>query len=169
MDKEILNKIEDITIEQENLLRFSTFSNKDALDLGRFLTDIIYAENLQMAVAIRHLNGAILYQHMTEGTSGDNQNWMQRKFNTVRLMEMSSLRMWAHSNLSNMSINDYGLCSSEYVFCGGGFPIRLETGEMVGIITVSNLPHGEDHNFIISSLAKWLGLKNVPLVEIEKN
>ncbi|MCI6304501.1 MAG: hypothetical protein MR652_15400 [Blautia sp.] len=40
-------EIKKMTEEQEKELRFDHFSNKDALDLGRFITDKIYAENMQ--------------------------------------------------------------------------------------------------------------------------
>ena len=67
-------EIKKMTEEQEKELRFDHFSNKDALDLGRFITDKIYAENMQLAVAIRRLNGTIIYQHLTDGTNHINQN-----------------------------------------------------------------------------------------------
>ncbi len=36
------------------------------------------------------MNGTILFQHMTEGTYLNDQNWMNRKLNTVALIERSS-------------------------------------------------------------------------------
>ena len=50
----------------------------------------------------------------------------------------------------------HGLKDEDYVFCGGGFPIRLKSGEMVGGLLVSNLPHEQNHQFIIDSLQEWL-------------
>lgn len=155
-------KIEEITKQQEQLLVFPHFSNKDALDLGNFITQEIYDQKMELAVAIRRVNGAILYQHMTDGTNLNNQNWMMRKFHTVSLMERSSLGAWAISNLSGETVPVHGLSETEYVFCGGGFPIRLATGEIVAVLTVSNLFHIDDHRFIVKVLTKWLNIADVP-------
>jgi len=159
-------KIVEITEQQERILRFNHFSNKDALDLGNFMVKQIYHNDMSLAIAIRRENGAILFQHMTEGANLNNQNWMKRKFKTVSLMEQSSLGAWAASKLSGETISVHGLSDADYVLCGGGFPIRLTTGEIVAILTVSNLPHWEDHQFIVDCLSTWLGEKDVPFIYI---
>lgn len=162
MTKENFEQIQAIVSEQEKILRFDHFSNKDALDLGTFITKKLYDEKINLALAIRKVNGAILYQHMTDGTALINQKWMMRKFNTVRLMETSSVNVWAGSNLSGETVPVHGLSESDYVFCGGGFPIRLKTGELVAILTVSNLFHLDDHRFIVNALSEYLNIANVP-------
>lgn len=167
MDRKDFETVKEITEQQEKMLVFKRFSNKDALDLGNFIVDRIYKKKIDLAIAIRRVNGAILYQHMTSGTNLNNQNWMMRKFHTVALMDRSSLGVWAVSNLSGETVPVHGLSASDYVFCGGGFPIRLETGEIVAILTVSNLVHTEDHRFIVESLAEWLGVKDVPQIDID--
>ena len=40
--------------------------------------------------------------------------------------------------------------------CGGGFPIKLKSGEMVGVILASNLPHEKDHQFIVDGLTDYI-------------
>ena len=164
MEKAELERIKRITEQQEKALVFEHFSNKDALALGSFLTDRVYEQGIELAIAIRRVNGAILYQHMTSGTNLNNQNWMERKYNTVSLMERSSLGAWAISNLTGETVPVHGLSESAYVFCGGGFPIRLVTGEIVAILTVSNLPQVDDHQFIVKGLSEWLGKKDVELL-----
>ena len=140
----------------EESLRFDSFSNKDALALGNFLADKVYSQGMDLAICIRKLNGAILFQHMTDGTCLNNQNWMQRKFNTVLLMERSSYGAWAKSMISGEGAEHHGLTSADYVFCGGGFPITLKTGEIVAVLIVSNLPHENDHQFVVDGLKEWL-------------
>ena len=115
-----------------------------------------------MAIAIRRLNGQILFQYMTEGTALSNQIWMQRKFNTVSFCGHSSLYMWAQ----NKTPASQGLDERDYAFCGGGFPLYLQSGAFVGVVTVSNLPHIQDHNFIFGHLSDYLELEDVPFVRI---
>ena len=157
-------KILTITAEQEKALRFDSFSNRDALALGNFMAERVHALGIELAICIRKVNGNILFQYVTDGTSLNNQNWMNRKFNTVRLMECSSLAAWASASLKGEPEAVHGLDSREFVFCGGGFPIRLKSGEMVGVVTVSNLPHLEDHQFIADALADWFKAEGVPSV-----
>ena len=158
-------QIIEITKKQEELLRFDSFSNRDAWKLGSFLVQRIFDRQIDMAVSIRKLNGNIIFQYATQNTTLSNQQWMQRKFNTVSLTEGSSLRAWATAELKGQTLADQGISSQDYAFCGGGFPIRLKSGELVAVLIVSNLPHKQDHGFVIDSLSEWLGVSDVPVIE----
>lgn len=151
--------------KQEELLRFDHFSSRDAWNLGSFLVQRVFDRGIDMAISIRKLNGNIVFQYATQNTSLSNQQWMQRKFNTVCLTEGSSLRAWATAELKGQSLSDQGISSKDYAFCGGGFPIRLKSGELVAVLIVSNLPHKQDHGFIIDSLTEWLDVCGVPSVD----
>lgn len=153
------------TRKQEELLRFDHFSNRDAWNLGSFLVQRVFDRQIDMAISIRKLNGNVIFQFATQNTTLSNQQWMQRKFNTVSLTESSSLRAWATAAFKGQSLSDQGISPEDYAFCGGGFPIRLKSGELVAVLIVSNLPHKQDHGFIIDSLSEWLGVPNVPTVE----
>ena len=147
---------------QEDMLRFDHFTARDAWELGAFIVSRVYKEGLDMAVCIRKMNGHILFQHCTQGTTLSNQSWMQRKFNTASLTEGSSLRAWATLSLKQQTPQDQGVSALDYAYCGGAFPIRLKTGELVATAIVSNLPHRDDHRFIVSCLAQYLGVDGVP-------
>lgn len=56
------------------------------------------------------------------------------------------------------------LDTNDYALVGGGFPIRLKTGELVAVAVVSAFPHYEDHQFIVDALAEYLGIDDVPSV-----
>ena len=150
--------------KQEELLRFDHFTAKDAYDLGRFITDRVYARGMEMAICIRKINGHILYQHCTQGTTLSNQMWMQRKFNTAVMTEGSTLRAWATLMIKEQAPQDQGVSPIDYAYCGGGFPIRLVSGEFVAILIVSNLPHLEDHAFLIDALCQYLSAADVPRI-----
>jgi len=158
-------QIIDTAKKQEELLRFDHFSNRDAWDLGSFLVQRMFDREIDMAISICKLNGNVIFQYATQHTTLSNQQWMKRKFNTVCLTESSSLRAWATSELKGQSLADQGISSADYAFCGGGFPIRLKSGELVAVLIVSNLPHKQDHGFVIDGLADWLGVSGVPSVE----
>ena len=153
--------VKSIIQKQEEQLRFDCFSHEDAWALGCFIVKRIQDASIDLTVAITKTNGHILFQYATEKTSKNNQNWMKRKFNTVCLMEKSSLGAWVQSLISGNAIKEHGLNDYDYVFCGGGFPIRLKTGEMIAVLTVSNLPHQQDHMFIADALSEWLKVDGV--------
>ncbi len=156
MGKEKYVKLDKEVRADEESIRFESFSNKDALDLGNFLAEKVYSQGIELAICIRRPNGAILFQHMTEGASMNNQNWMERKFNTVSLMERSSYGAWVESKITGEGVTHHGLSDEDYVFCGGGFPVILKTGEFVSVVLVSNLPHEQDHQFVVDGLKEWL-------------
>lgn len=153
------SQIIETTMQQERLLRFDRFTNKDAWNLGAFIVRRAEEKGVAMAVSIRKLNGNIVFQHCSDGTTMNNENWIRRKFNTVRLTEGCSLRAWASSIVKNQDLAAQGLDSKDYALCGGGFPIKLKTGEMVAALIVSNLPHLEDHAFLIDALCDYLGVR----------
>jgi uncharacterized protein (UPF0303 family) len=162
MDNEKYVHMRKIIEKQEEMLRFARFSHGDAWELGKFLVHKVRERQIELAIAIRKPNGHILFQYASEKTNLNNQNWMQRKFNTVLLMDCSSLLAWVNSFISGEQVHTHGLSEAEYVFCGGGFPIRLKTGELAAVITVSNLPHVEDHQFLVEALSEWLSVEDVP-------
>ena len=152
------SQIIETTMQQERLLRFDCFTNKDAWNLGAFLVRRAEEKGVAMAISIRKPNGNIVFQHCSDGTTMNNENWIRRKFNTVRLTEGCSLRAWASSIVKNQDLAAQGLDSKDYALCGGGFPIKLKTGEMAAALIVSNLPHLEDHAFLIDALSDYLGV-----------
>lgn len=156
MEANNYKEIKEQTREQEEKLKFDRFLNEDALKLGMFITNRVYAEKMELAISIRRLNGAIIFQHLTDGTDLINQNWMDRKFNTVAYFGQCSLAMWADAEMTGETIEFQGLSTEDFAFCGGGFPIRLKSGELVAVAIVSNLPHMEDHSFLVSCIEDYL-------------
>lgn len=152
------------TLQQENLLRFERFTNKDAWTLGCFLVRRAEKTGVDMAISIRKPNGNVIFQHCMDGTTLSNENWIRRKFNTVRLTEGCSLRAWASSMVKNQNLAAQGLEEKDYALCGGGFPIKLKSGEMIAVLIVSNLPHLEDHAFLTGALSEYLDVNDMPRI-----
>lgn len=165
MTKEDYLNMNEIVVQQEKLVKFNQFTPGDALRLGNYLVEKAALEGHTIAVAIRKLNGSILFQHLMEGTGLNNQNWMRRKFNTVSLMERSSFGVWLTTKITGEDPYASGLEEAEYAFCGGGMPICLQSGETVAILTVSNLPHQIDHQFMIQAVADWLEIQ-IPQIDM---
>ena len=152
----------DILEKQEEMLRFEHFTHKDALELGMFMLRRAERLNTCVSVSVRSAEGAVLFQHLPEGTSKNNENWMRRKTNTVLLMDCSSLRAAYNLERADETLEDHGCSFADYALCGGGFPIRLKDGTLVGAAAVSNLYHIADHEFVTGSLREYLNCPDCP-------
>lgn len=160
-------EIEKQVRQQEETLVFDHFSNKDAWELGQFMVKKVYEKGIDLAICIKKRNGNIIFQYMTEKANLLNQYWMERKFKTVNLLERSSFGSWAEYNVKGRELADDRLSENEYALCGGGFPIRVKSGEIVAVLLTSNLPHEMDHDFMIECLKEWLDCPEVPNVRFE--
>lgn len=153
----------DILEEQEQLLRFPKFDHSVAWDLGCFMVARARAQGITIAVSIRMANGSIVFQYLPEGTNALNEKWMGRKFNTVTLMESSSLRAAFTLEAKGESLQTHTLREEDYALCGGGFPVRIQGMEpVVGVVLASNLYHITDHEFIVGCLRDYLSCPLAP-------
>lgn len=162
MERAQIDKIMAEVDTQEKALRFKRFTNDDAWELGKIYVEKIKREGIEMAVAIRKVNGNTIFSYFSNGTNKLNENWMNRKFNTVTMNEMSSFKRWAISQYSGGTVETMGLDNKDYALCGGGFPVKLENGEMVAVVLASNLPHQLDHKFIVEGMAEFLKIEGLP-------
>jgi uncharacterized protein (UPF0303 family) len=124
----------------------------------------VYDAGQSLAIGIFNVAGMAVYQHVTPGATVNNTLWMRRKFNTVMNRERSSLWFTVTSEMRGKDLAAHVLDTNDYALVGGGFPIRLKTGELVAVAVVSAFPHYEDHQFIVDALAEYLGIDDVPSV-----
>lgn len=163
MDKEkTAEEIMNILKMQEEILQFTHFTNQDAWELGKLMVEEAKARKYNIAVSIRLNSGLVIFQHMTDGATLDNEAWMERKFNTVKRQEVSSLEFYMYLQNTSNTMADKFLDENVYACCGGGFPIRIEDVGVIGAILVSGLNHVQDHDFIIRCLSKYLHMDEVP-------
>ena len=159
--EEVLNMLE----MQEEILQFTHFTNGDAWELGSMMVAEAKLRGLSLAMSIRMNNGFIVFQYGGNGTNLHDEQWMRRKYNTVKEMEISSLHLFTRLKAKEQTMEDIFLDEREYACCGGGFPIHIEEGGVIGAITVTGLNHVADHDFIIRCLSKYLHTDGVPRIK----
>lgn len=140
---------------QEETLRFDSFREKEAETLGDLLCALAKADGKSAAVQIE-LGSMEVYRRMPEGTGTFNNHWMQRKKSTVRMMKKSTLRIWTEMAARGIPRKMEMLPQADPVFCGGGYPILLKDGTMVGVIAVSGPGDEYEHDLIIRALKQML-------------
>lgn len=144
-------EIESMCAAQEERFQFASFSRADALALGLRLAE--KAEKFEQGVAVRIvMNGLTVFQYVPEGAEINNCIWMDRKVRTVTQFGLSSLRVMA---MLEGDPTEQKLDEKQYALGGGGFPLTLRGTGMIGVITVSGLPHMDDHQLIIDTLTEW--------------
>lgn len=142
---------------QESELVFDRFDEATAFALGAAIRDRAIAENLPIVVDIQTWDRPLFYAAMP-GSAGANANWARRKRNTVRLYLKSTYRLVLEKARPDRTFPPGdGLDPADYVLAGGGFPIRVRSAGVIGVIAVSGLPERQDHAVVVDALCDLLG------------
>ena len=143
-------------LAQEAALQFASFNEADAFALGSRIRDLAMSRGQGVFIDIR-LWDRVLFTHAMAGTTSDNEAWVRRKVNVVRRFHSSSYRKGLELKRDGKVLNEAVGCNPiDYAAHGGGFPIRLKGGPIIGCVTVSNLPQREDHKLAVEAIARHL-------------
>ena len=143
---------------QEDKYIFPEFSRNDVWELGCTLVEEYSKASGPLAATI-WLNDTELFRYYPEGTGEFHHQWLERKRKTVKIMNMSSMRWKAKLEMNGSSMAAECLDPIEYADCGGGFPIRIKGGAVIGFIGASGLSDDEDHAAIIAGLETFFRKK----------
>lgn len=143
-------------IRQEEELIFHAFDEEAAFSIGHRIWDIAQNGGLSIAVEISLWDRRLFYA-ATAGATFDNQEWLRRKFNTVRRFHASTYRLVLEQQREDKMFAPHkALDVADYALAGGGFPIRVRNSGVIGSIIVSGLPQREDHNLVVRAIAEHL-------------
>lgn len=139
--------------EQEQLLRYESFSRKDALELGLRIIRLA-EENGWGNAAIRILeDNATVFAYKMPGTSEENDWWMSRKLAVARRSGTSSLRAYVEAE-SGLREAFWEERADNYASCGGCFPVLMADGSApFAYVLVSGMAHYHDHQIIADAMA----------------
>ncbi len=142
--------------QQEERLRFEAFDNNTAWTIGSLIVEKAMKEGMVIATSIR-IAGFEVFKFGLVGSNAEHDYWMTKKVNTVNQLKISSFHAAAILEEQQKTMEEYyGFDPEKYVCCGGGFPILLKNGELVGTIAVSGLPDNEDHQLMVDVLTDFL-------------
>jgi uncharacterized protein (UPF0303 family) len=142
--------------KQEEELQFDSFTNEMALELGLKFVEKAREKNLKVAIDINRA-GQQLFHYACSGTTPDNDQWILRKSRVVKRFQKSSLHMWLLLQKLGKTLDQhYYVNPLEYTASGGAFPLTVRGCGVIGTITVSGLPHMEDHEFVVDVLSEYL-------------
>ena len=143
---------------QEQKLVFVSFTEADALAIGLAIVRNLEASGKNGLVDVSLWDRQI-FSHSMAGANADNVDWVRRKINVVRRFQSSSYRKALELLDAGRAFEaGNGTDPKDYAAAGGGFPIRLNGGPIIGCVTVSGLPQRDDHNEAVRAIAAHLGL-----------
>ena len=145
-------------LEQETKLVFPSFDEDDAFAIGGAVKAALDDAKLCALIDVR-LWDRQLYCCAMKGTTADNADWVRRKVNVVQRFQTSSYRKALEmADVGKVFERARGTDPIDYATAGGGFPIRIKKGPIVGCITVSGLPQRDDHRMVVEAIARHLGI-----------
>lgn len=141
---------------EENSLLIPTFHYDFAWTLGSLLRQKAAEQNHPVAIEVRH-GADVVFATLLPGATIDNFGWTRRKCAVVHRFHRSSLRVRLEAEANGYDFNQkFGLPVADYVASGGGFPLVLRGGTLVGSVAVSGLPDVQDHAMITAVLRQLL-------------
>ncbi len=149
----------EILKEQDELLRYDTFTRSMALELG--LNILKLAESTyQKPLAVQIVeDGTIIFAHKMAGTSSENDWWMNRKLAVSRITGKSSLFSCVETEMGNPA-PQWQERPDNYAVCGGCIPVFPTDGSTPwAYVLVSGMKHFEDHQVIADAMALQLDKK----------
>lgn len=145
-----------VLAEQERALVLPRFTNDDAWRLGCLLVDLAREQGAAVAIDVRR-GGHRLFHHAMEGTTPDNDDWLERKARVVQRFETSSLAVGERFRAKGTTFEASSrLDPALHAAHGGAFPLRVRDVGVVGVVGVSGLPQVEDHALVVRGLTRFL-------------
>jgi len=147
----------DVLCEQEEKLRFDTFTREDALDIGLRIIRLAKEKYEADAAVCIMEDDTVVFAYKMPGTNMENDWWMRRKRNVSRTTGVSSLRAYLEIEAGLREVTWHGR-EDDFAACGGCMPVFLRQGPVYAHIMVSGLEHYLDHQLIADAVAEHLGV-----------
>ena len=150
-----------IIAQQEEILRYETFTRDIALELGLKICELA-RQKYRKGAAIRIIeDNIVIFELKMPGTDAENDWWMGKKLATSRLTGVSSLRAYVEAQ-AGLREPEWEERTGNFAACGGCFPVfRADGKNPIHYVLVSGMEHREDHQIIADAMAWQLG-KEVP-------
>jgi uncharacterized protein (UPF0303 family) len=137
---------------REDLPEFDHFDHDDAWRIGSALVRRCREQGLPVVISIT-LGQQRVFHVALPGSTADNDSWVDRKANVVRRWDRSSLELARHYDVENRPdfYAAFGIDRKDYAPGEGAVPIRVR-GSLVGVLSISGLESGGDHDLAVSGL-----------------
>lgn len=137
-------------------LQLPTFDYDFAWRLGSLMQAEASARSLPASITVAH-GTDVVFALLMPGATPDNTDWAARKRAVAHRFHRSSFAMRLEAEAGGYDFNArYRLAETGYVASGGGFPLMLRGGTLIGTVGVSGLLDVEDHLLATNALRRLL-------------
>ena len=141
----------------------SHFDADVARRLGDIAINLAARRGLPIAVGIVG-EAAPLFYCALDGSRANDSDAIRRRQNTVFRFGVSSFEVGARFRRAGWSLQSQGLSDADYALDGGGVPLRLAGGGIVGAMTIAGLDDARDHALVIESLRWHVGANALAMI-----
>jgi uncharacterized protein (UPF0303 family) len=145
-------------LEEEQILKLSSLSNSDAVEIGEIATKLGKQRNVPITAQVR-IGDWIVFHASLEGSKPENDWWISRKVAVVLLKHHST--MYERVSAEERGVDwhkENNLKDETHAIHGGALPLITDEG-FKGILIISGLPQVEDHLFAVEVLTEFLARK----------
>jgi uncharacterized protein (UPF0303 family) len=147
--------IEMLAQEQKGLL-LEHFDYNFAWQLGVSMRERAVSAGAPVAITVAH-GADLIFSVLMPGATPDNSDWAARKRAVAGRFHRSSLAMRLEAERDAVDFNRrYRLAESDFAASGGGVPLVLRNGTLIGTAGVSGLPDVDDHFLVVDALKSLL-------------
>jgi len=142
-------------LEEEAVLKLSSLTNTDALEIGEIAATLGKQRKLPIAIEVR-IGDWIVFHASLEGSKPENDRWINRKVSVVMLKHHST--MFERVSAEERGIDwhkENGVTDETHAIHGGALPLITQSG-LAGILIISGLPQVDDHLFAVEVLTEFL-------------
>ena len=147
--------LEELAREQQSLL-LDRFDYDFAWRFGVLMRERAAVAVLPIAITVAH-GEDVVFSALMPGATSDNFDWAKRKRAVAWRFQRSSLAMRLEAEQKQLDFNQrYRLPEDRFTASGGGVPLILNGGTVIGTAAVSGLPDVEDHRLIVDAIRQML-------------
>lgn len=138
--------------DELRVIEVENFNYEFTWELGTRIRNLASKDELPVAIEIRH-GTDVVFSTLVGKATIDNFDWTRRKCAVAHRFHRSSLQVRLEAERDGYDFNQkFRLPACDYVASGGGVPLILKHGTLIGTVGVSGLPNVEDHNLIVAAL-----------------
>jgi len=145
-------------LEEEAVLKLTSLTNSDALEIGEIAATLGKQRKLPIAVEVR-IGEWIVFHASLEGSKPENDWWITRKSQVVMMKHHSTI--YERVLAEELGIDwhkENNVVDETHAIHGGALPLITPTG-FAGILIISGLPQVDDHLFAVEVLTEFLARK----------
>ena len=149
-------------LQEEKLLKLTSLSNSDAIEIGQIATGLGNQRRLPIAIEVR-IGDWIVFHTSLHGSKPENDWWINRKVAVVKLKQHSTMHERVSAEEREVDWHkENNLQDETHAIHGGALPLITDEG-FKGILIISGLPQVEDHLFAVEVLTEFLARKGEEL------